>query len=52
MIIQSKKNGALYVYIPKADALEMDIKKGDRVKTCLLDGVLSIRKRVVKNESI
>jgi antitoxin component of MazEF toxin-antitoxin module len=50
MIIQSKKNGALFVYIPKADALEMDVKKGDSVKVCLIDGVLSIRKRGVKNE--
>lgn len=45
MKVQENKNGALYVYLSKADMVELGWKKGDSLRSCIANGSLRLQKR-------
>lgn len=45
MKVQADKYGGMYVYIPKADAKELGIQKGDDLRCCCVNDSLTYRKR-------
>lgn len=50
MKIQETANGAAFIYLTKADVIELGWKKGDSLRACVIDNTMRLQKRGVYRE--